>query len=225
MTTNQLGRLLAGAAAVSVMAASGVAFAQAAAAPAAPAPLQSGPAIAGVCYFSQERAVGTSAAGKYMVDRIKQLGAAVNAELTAEGTSLDTDVKAFNAQAASLTPDARNTRGQALQQRAEAFERKRAVRQQELELTLRKAQGRILTDINPLARAAYVQRNCSILLDGNSVMVGNPQMDLTDGVVAQLNTKLTTFPIERERIEQQAAAGARPAAAAPAPAKPPVKKN
>jgi hypothetical protein len=47
-------------------------------------------------------------------------------------------------------------------------------------------------------------------------------MDMTDVVVQQLNTKITTFPFERERLEQ-AAAG--PAPVAPAPAKPATKKN
>ena len=219
MTTNQLGRLFAGVAAASVMAASSAAFAQAAAAPAAPAVSQ-GPAIPGVCVFSNERAVGTSTVGKYVIDRMKQLSTTANAEINAEKTSIETEGKSLQAQQATLSAEARNQRTQALQQRIAVLQRKAQVRGQELDATERKALSRVATEMDPIVRAIYQQRNCSLLLDRNGVLGANPSMDMTDAVVQQLNTKLTTFPFERERLEQQAA-GQAPAA----PAKPVTKKN
>jgi outer membrane protein len=217
MTTNQLGRLFAGVAAASVMVASGAAFAQAAAPAAAPA-IQHGPALANVCIFSNERAVTTSTVGKYVIDRMKQLSTTANAEINAEKSSIETEGKSLQAQQATLSAEAKNQRGQALQQRIQLLQRKAQVRGQELDATERKALQRVAGEMEPIVRAIYQQRSCSLLLDRNAVLVANPAMDLTDTVVTQLNSKLTQFPFEREHLEQ-------PAGAAPAPAaKPPTKK-
>lgn len=220
MTINQTGRLLAGVAAASLMAAAGAASAQAPAA-AAPAQPASGPPIAGVCLFSNERAIGTSTVGKYVIDRVKQLSSTANAEITAEKSAIETAGKTFQAQQATLSADARNQQGQALQQRVANLQRKAQIRGQELDATERKALQRVATEMQPIVQAIYTQRNCGLLIDRNAVLAGNPQMDITDAVVAQLNTKITTFPFDRERLET--AAGQAPAA--PAAAKPPVKKN
>jgi outer membrane protein len=201
MTTNQLARMFAGVAAASVMASAGAAFAQA---PAAPA-VQSGPPLTGICLFSNERAVGTSTVGKYVIDRMKQLSTTANAEINAEKTGIETDGKAFQAQQATLSPEVRNQKGQALQQRVQLLQRKAQVRGQELDATERKALQRIATEMDPIVRTIYQQQKCSLLIDRTAVLGANPSMDITDSVVAQLNTKLTTFPFEREHLDQAAA--------------------
>jgi outer membrane protein len=215
MTLNHFARLAAGAAAASMLLAAGAASAQQAAAPQAGSLPRSGPPITGVCILSQQRAIGGSTVGKYVGDRMKQLEAQVTAELTPEGNSLNTDLKAYQAQAASLTPDARKQREAALQQRVDGIQRKQQIRGRELEVTRAKAVNRILTELNPIARSAYESRNCSLLLNEDAVLFANPAMDITDAVVQQLNAKITQFPFEREHLDQQAAAAA-PAAPKPA---------
>jgi outer membrane protein len=218
MTINHFARLTAGVAAVSLLAFAGAASAQQPAAPQPGSLPRSGPPITGVCILSQQRAIGGSTVGKYVGDRMKQLEAQVTAELTPEGNTLNTELKAYQASAASLTPDARRTREAALQQKVDAIQRKQQVRGRELEVTRAKAVNRILTELNPIARSVYESRNCSMLLNEDAVLFANPSMDITDTVVAQLNAKITNFQFERERIDQQAAP-------APAAAKPPAKKQ
>jgi outer membrane protein len=214
MNSFNFARLAGSVAAASLLACAGAASAQQAAA-SQPAPqLQSGPPIAGVCIFSQAAAVGTSAVGKAIDARMGQLKATVNAELQPEGAAIDTDIKTFQTQQASLTPDARNQRGAALQSRAEAYERKRQIRGQELQLTERKALARVYNEMTPILRTVYQQRNCAVLLDGQAVLGANEQMDLTPAVVSQLNTKLSTLQFDRERLDQAAAAPAAPKPAA-----------
>jgi outer membrane protein len=219
MNSIQFARFAAGVAAATLMAAAGAASAQQPAAAAATPPVKSGPPIAGLCVLSQQRAVGASQVGQYVSSRMKQLQAQVQAELQPEATSLNNDLKSYQAQAASLTPEARKAREVALQQRVDGIQRKQQLRGRELEATEGKAVNRIVTELNPIARSAYEQRNCSILLDAQAVIFPNPGTDITDTVIAGLNAKLTTFPFEREHLDQQAAG------AAPAAARPPVKKN
>lgn len=209
MTTTQIGRLLAGAAAASVVAAAGASFAQTAA-PAAPAQVPQGPPIAGVCLFSNENAVRNSTVGKYVIERMKQLNTTANAEINAEKTSVEADIKAFQAQQASLSAEAKNQKGQALQERYTALQRKAQQRGQELDATERKALARVAGEMDPIVRTIYGQRKCALLIDRNAVLGANPEMDITDAVVAQLNTKITQFPFDREHLDQ--------APGAPAPA-------
>ena len=219
MTSRFISKTAAAAAAVALMGASGSAFAQAAA-PAAAAPaaqaLPAGPAIPGMCVFSSEMAIGTSAVGKYVGTRLQQLQGQVQAELQGQETSLQTDAKALEAQRGTLTQDVLQQRALTLQQRQNSLQRTAEIRGRELEATQQKAVARVMSEVNPFVRQVYAQHQCSVLLDGNAVLGSNPGMNITPEVVRLLDGKITQFPFDRERLEQASA----PAAAAPAAAAP-----
>ena len=215
MTRNKLGLLAATVASVGLIALSGAASAQgtarpvpraaapaASAAAAAPqAALPQGPAIPGVCVFSEEAAVGLSAVGKFTAQRIQQLASQANAELGAEKTGIETDAATLQADK-TIADDVRQQRTLALNQRAQALQRKAEVRNRELELTNQKAIARISTEINPLLRQAYITHNCSVLLNGQAIIEASPSMDVTQEVVRQLDAKITQFPFDREHLDQ-----------------------
>ena len=177
-----------------------------AAAPAPPPPLQLGAGIPGVCVFSEEAAVSRSSAGDTINKRMQQLGAQVQAELGPAQTSLDADIKAFKA----LPQDQQQAQGPALQQRVQDFETKRALRQRELETTLRKAIGRVDGELEPIIRVVVATRSCGLLLKAdNAIYAANPTMDITSAVIEKLNTKLPSVTFDREHLDAQAAAAQR----------------
>ena len=202
MTSKFLAATVSGLAALAT--ASG-AFAQAApaAAPAAPA-VTHGPAIAGVCIFSSQRAVGQSAVGKAVDARLKIIISQVNAELTSERTALDNDAKALDAKKATLDQSTLEQQAAALQVRANAWQRKGQLRQKEVEATEQKQLGRVYQEMDPAIRQVYQQKTCSILIERESVLLGNPAMDITDGVVAALDARIKTLTFDRERLDQAA---------------------
>jgi len=187
-------------AALSMGPASG-AFAQA-----APA-VSHGAPVAGVCVFSAEGAVSDSTVGKYINTRMGQIVAQVNAELNTEKTAIDNEAKTLEGQRASLDQATLQKRVTDLNTRAGNLQRKAQLRDREVGATEQKAVGRVLQEMQPLLAAAYQAKSCSVLLNGQAVTWANPAMDLTDGVVAQLNTKLTQFAFDRERLDQAAAGG------------------
>lgn len=191
------------------------AAAPAAAAPAAPAVTHGAP-IPGLCIVSVENAIGSSTVGKYVNTRLQQLVAQVNAELNAEKTALDNDAKALDGQRATLDQNTFEQRAAALQVRGNALQRKAQLRDQEIQATEQKAINRVGVEMEPLIRQAYQQKQCSMLINRNSIILGNPASDITPAVVTALNAKITQFAFDRERLDQQA----RPAAAAPAAAAP-----
>jgi outer membrane protein len=169
-------------------------------------PVQITTTVPGVCILSREALLQTSTVGAFVGDRMKQLNAVVQAEVTSDQTSLENDAKTLDSQKATLQADVYQQRGQALQQRYAAFQQKVQLRQRELEATQQKAFARILHTAGPLVGQVVTQHQCGVLLDANAVIIGNPTMDITPAVVTLLNGALTQFPFDREHLDQQAGA-------------------
>jgi outer membrane protein len=165
--------------------------------------------VPGVCVLSREGLVGASTLGKYVQTRMTQLSNQVNAELTGEQTALQTDAKALDAKKATLQPAQYQQQGQALQVRARELQEKAQQRDRELQATEQKAVARVLQEASPLVGDVVKQKACGLLLDANSVLAGNPTMDITPVVVQALNAKITQFDFDRERLEAQGGAQAR----------------
>lgn len=205
-------KLIGAAGALTVLALASGASAQTA--PAAAQPTVAGPVIPGVCVYSGVRAIASSAVGKHVDARMKQLTQAVEAELKAESTALENEGKTLEAQQATMANDPGfQQRAFAFNQKRQQLERKAAIRSRELEVTQAKAIDRVAKELQPLVQATYNERNCGLLIDRNAVLAGNAQMDVTDLVVTKLNAKIQSFNFDRERLEQQQQAAAKPAAA------------
>ena len=204
MTSRKFGAVATGAAAALIFASA--AFAQTpVAAPAAPA-VTHGPSLPGVCYLSTQEALGTSTVGKYVSTRMQQLIAQVNSELQPEQTAIETEAKTLENGKATMDQATLQTRGAAWQTRVTTFQRLANQRQRELEATQQKAVARVLQEMDPIAKSVYQQRRCSILFDRESVLLGNPAMDLTSQVVTGLNGRIQQFAFEREHLDPNAAA-------------------
>ena len=182
-----------------------------AAAAAAPAPAPAPPPaitvnVPGVCVLSREALIGSSTVGKYISTRMGQLSTQVNAELGGEQTALQADAKKLDANKATLQAQQYQQQGQALQQRNIALQDKAQQRDRELQATEQKAIARVLQEASPLVSDVVKTRACGIVLDANSVLAGNPAMDITPTVVQALNGKFTQFDFDRERLDPQAGA-------------------
>jgi Skp family chaperone for outer membrane proteins len=198
------------AAAIALTAGSSVLAQAAAPAPAAPAPaaVTHGPPLTGVCIFSFETAIQTSTVGHAVDTRMQQIVAQVNAELTAEKAGVDNDAKALDARRATLDQATLESQASQLQIRANALQRKAQLRDREVTATEQKAVARISQELEPFVRQTYQAKACSILLQRNSVIIGNPAMDLTQQVVAGIDGKITQFAFDRERLDQPGVASA-----------------
>ncbi|MDP3856021.1 OmpH family outer membrane protein [Phenylobacterium sp.] len=195
--------------------ASSAAFAQAAApapAAAAAAPTVShGPALPGHCIVALEGVIGASTVGKYVQTRLQQIATQVQAELKAEDTALQTEAKTLEGQRATLDQNTFETRAAALQVKGNAFQRKAQLRERELQATQQKALGRVGQELDPIIRQVYQQRQCSLLLTRDAVVIANPAMDISGPVVTALNAKITQFNFDRERLDQASPAAQTPA--------------
>jgi outer membrane protein len=154
-----------------------------------------------VCILSINQAITTSTVGKYVSDRMNQIVTQVKAELTPEDTAIATDGRALEAQRSTLDAATFQTRAQALQSRVNGLRQKADLRQREVQATEQKSLNRIAQELDPIARQLYQQHHCSLLLNKDSVMIGNPDMDLTTQAVAGLNARIQQFAFDREHLD------------------------
>ena len=198
-----------------VLASGSAALAQTAAT--APA-ISYGAPIAGLCAVSVDGVLGGSTVGKYVDQRLQQIGAQAQAELTGEKSGIDTEARTLESQRSSLDQATFEQRVQALQARQVALERKAALRDREMQATQQQAVGRVLNEMKPLIASAAEGQKCAIVFDRSSVVMVNPAMDLTSSVVTGLNGKLTQFAFDRTRLDQGQAGAAPPVTQTPAQA-------
>ena len=177
--------------------------------PAAAPAVAQGPAIPGVCLLSVNQAIAQSTVGGYVRTRLDQIVTQVRAELNPEETAINNEGKALDAGKASLDQATLQSRAQALQGRYAAFQQKADLRQREVKATQDKALNRIAQELEPIAQQLYQAHRSSVLIDKGSVMLANPDMDLTPAAVTSLNGKLQQFPFDREHLDTGAAPAAR----------------
>lgn len=179
-------------------------------APAAPAQALGGSAIPGLCLLSREAIYANAAAGKAASTRLTQLAQEAQTEVDAERKPLDAEIRAFQAEAAKLTPAQRTQREQALQPRIQAVQAKMQQRAREIEATRSKVLGQIAGYAQPVIAQVYTQHKCGLLVDRNTVLGGNMTGDLTPDVVKGLDGKIATITFNRETLPPQPAAPPRP---------------
>lgn len=211
---------LAACAGAALLAPASTALAQSAAA--APA-ITYGPPIAGLCAVSVDGVIGGSTVGKYVDQRLQQIAAQVQAELSGEKSGIESEARTLDSQRSTLDQKAFEQRVTALQGRQNALERKAAIREREMQATQQQAVGRVINEMKPLIADAAQQQKCAMVVDRSSVIMVNPAMDLTATVVAGLNGKLTQFAFDRTRLEQ-GQQGAAPAVTQ-TPAQAPTKRK
>jgi len=178
-----------------------------------------GAPIPGLCAVSVDAVIGNSTVGKYVEQRLQQIGSQVQAELGGEKTGIDNEARTLDGQRSTLDQNTFEQRVGALQTRQNALERKAAIREREMQATQQQAVGRVINEMKPLIATAAEQQKCAIVIDRSSVIMVNPAMDLTQTVVTGLNGKLTQFAFERTRLDQGQAAPPVTQTPAQAPAK------
>jgi Skp family chaperone for outer membrane proteins len=173
-------------------------------APASSGPTFGGPAIQGVCFLSREAVFTNAKVGKAATVRLQQLTQQAQTQIQSEGAPITADVNAYRAQQASLKPEERQTREQALGQRVQKVQADEAQLGREIEATRIKAMERIAQDIQPIVATAYTAKGCGLLLNREAVLGGNMTNDLTAAVVQGLDAKITTISFDREVLPPQA---------------------
>lgn len=134
-----------------------------------------GAAVSGVCTIDPQASV-------LATNAVQAVERKINSEFAAEGQKLQQELAPYQANPQS-TPEA-------LRKRVQDLQNKIAARRNNLQPAERQAQEQIANQISPTIAEVYQQRRCSVLIDRNVLVIGNPSMDITQAVVDRLNQKV-----------------------------------
>lgn len=162
-----------------------------------------GPSIAGVCVLSRQAVFDSSKVGKMANARYRQMHDAAQADVNKQETKIVSDLKALQAQQKSLKPADYQQRQQVLVKRFQDLRNAATQRSRDLEATRQDVVSRIAKAAQPVIDQIYKSKGCGLLLARESVLTGNPSMDISQSVVQGLDAKITNIAFDAKSAAKQ----------------------
>ncbi|HEX9933061.1 MAG TPA: OmpH family outer membrane protein [Allosphingosinicella sp.] len=180
----------------------------------AAAPAQRAPA-ATVVVVDTDRIYRDCTACRVAQTQLQALGTQLQQRAQQLGQPIETELQSIQQAAAAArnqTGAARTTAETQIQQRAQRLEQQRGVAQQELgrmEQNLRSTQANVIQQINvrlnPIINQVMTQRGANLAVDVSATLAHAGALNVTDAVLAQLNTQLPSVNVTPLPQQQQPA--------------------
>lgn len=155
-----------------------------------------------------------SKAGQDITRQIRALADQAKAELDPQGRALQSEVAALKAQAASLTPEQRQARVTALEQKQQAFQQVAGAKQQRIQMALAAANHEMEKALGPILKQVMADHHGNIVVDKQVVILAtDSSFDVTQEVVQKLDAVLPSVKVEMPPAD--AVAGGAPGGATP----------
>ena len=156
-----------------------------------------------ILVIDQSRLIATSKAGKSIASQLETIGKSENTKLEAEITKVSKEGESLKAEQAKLSKEdfAKKAREFAIKQQRVACMREIKVR--ELQIAEQRAMGKISETLAPILKSMVEKKGATILLDRSAVMYVNPEADITDDVLKELDAKLATVKVNKVDLEAE----------------------
>jgi outer membrane protein len=172
-----------------------------------------------ILIVSQEILVGQSEAGKTIPTQANTIKAAIEKELQGEADKLKKDIENYQKGASLMSDEVRKKTEQDLALRQQvSLPQQAQIMEQVFAGAVQNAQTKILQESQPIMKTILDKRGGTILLDRSAVMFAAPETDITQEVLAELNKKLKTVPVQKvtladvkKKLQEAQAAQGKPA--------------
>lgn len=173
-------------------------FAAAAATPSAAAasPTSGSAPIARVLIIDLRGALAASKAGQDIRRQVETLKKQAQGELKNEAEGLQHDKAELEQQSAILAPDVKARKAKAFEARVEAFQKKLNARGQLIQGGMLKANQQLEEALGPILQGIMLERQATVLLDRNAVLLAPNAIDVTGVVVQRLDLKMPSVKVE-----------------------------
>jgi outer membrane protein len=180
---------------------------------------QSAAKVPVILIVSQDILVGQSEAGKTIPTQANAIKAAIEKELQGEADKLKKDIENYQKGAPLMSEEVRKKTEQELAVRQQVgLPQQAQIMEQVFAGSVQNAQTKILQESQPIMKAILDKRGGTILLDRSAVMYAAPETDITQEVLAELNKKLKTVPVQKvtladvkKKLQEAQAAQGKPA--------------
>jgi len=163
------------------------------------------PAVPGLCVLSQNAVYANAKVGLAATARYRELATGLRNQLEPEQKAIQQAAAKLEAAKASMPAAQYQQQAQALAVRVQTLRAQSTQDNRNLEATRVKALRQIAALANPMIGEAYKEHHCGAIFSRETMLVGNPGMDLTSQVVQGLDAKVTTISFELEHLPAQAA--------------------
>lgn len=168
-----------------------------------------------VLVVDAQKVISESEVGKHVQRQLEAIGKTMGTELKASATPLQTSAQSLNTELQGKTqqeafevikarPDLQKKMTE-METNKQKLAYEQQVKQREIAMTEQKAISQIAVKVREIIVAVAKERSADVVLDKGSVIYGDP-VDITDTVLARLNTQMTRVSVVRERLPRQAPA-------------------
>lgn len=155
-----------------------------------------------VVVLNYERLVNESNAGRAMGAALQTIGQQINQEmqtLAPEAQSLQQESQRLEQVTRNMSAEQRrnNSQVQALAQRAQQFQTRRAQLEGDFECSRFIAQRTFNQQISPVVRQVMEAHGAGVVLDTGSIQYHAPQFDVTNEILERVNAAVPTVSVTR----------------------------
>jgi outer membrane protein len=161
-----------------------------------------------VLVINEDRILRESDVGQHIQTRLQAISEEMDGELRALRTPIDEEAERLNAETSTLTQEAVQQRPDLMQriqtvsQQAQQFEATRQRYSNELVATERAAMRPVLEALQAVLQEVVDARGADIIIDRGNLVYAGQDVDASADVIAALNSRLPTVPVNRVRLPQ-----------------------
>jgi Skp family chaperone for outer membrane proteins len=138
-----------------------------------------------------------SKAGQQIASQIRAFADQAKAELEPQGRALQAEATALKSQGASMTPEQRQARAAAFENKQAAFQRVAGIKQNRLQMALANANHEMEKTVGPILKQVMADRHANIVVDKQVVIFSTDNgFDVTAEVVQKLDAALPSVKVE-----------------------------
>jgi Skp family chaperone for outer membrane proteins len=137
-----------------------------------------------------------SKVGQDIVRQINQYTTQAENDLKSRGQALQSEVKAFQQQAAILSNDLKSKKVKELEARRAGLQGDVQKKQALIQGGFIKARQQVEQALGPILQGIMAERGANLLLDRNSVVLGTVDVDITRQAIQRLDQKMPTLKVE-----------------------------
>lgn len=163
------------------------------------------PTVPGLCVLSRNAVYANAKIGVAATARYRELTTQLRSQLAPQQQALQDEARKLEAAKATMPGAEFIKKSEDLAARYKVLQASSGQDSRDLEFTREKALKQIAAYADPVIADAYKEHHCGALFSRDTMLVGNPGMDLTPIVVAGLDSKVTTISFDLEKAPTPAA--------------------
>ena len=161
-----------------------------------PAHAAGGDGLPVIAVIDRDAILQRSKVGQDIARQVQALANQARTKLSARRQALENETSALEKQAASLSPEDRQKRAAALQEKQVSFQQDVQREDAQIQGALRQANMQVAKAMAPILEQVVKEHGANMVLDKRAVIAASdPAFDISDDIISRLDKKLTSVTV------------------------------